>query len=159
MHSRVHIIAALLAFTSLRSPVSLSFSQSIVLPKKLSKCRVKLTEGKAMGARMGMEVSASSASLDSPSIDQKGGVNQKRIISTVVCISYLSIIASLMALPVCLSHISADASFYSASTSSSYLSQLVAVATIFTVSEHIYCTVCQSICTLKTGIKSYYIQL
>lgn len=61
-------------------------------------------------------------------------VNQKALISSIITASYTSIIVSVMALPVCLSAMSADIPFYGATTSSSYLSELISIATVAIVS-------------------------
>lgn len=61
-------------------------------------------------------------------------VNKKALISTIITASYMSIIVSVMALPVCLSAISADIAFYGAKTKSSYLSEVIFAATIAIVS-------------------------
>ena len=60
--------------------------------------------------------------------------NKKAIISAILTVSYMSIIVSVMALPVCLSAISADLAFYGAKTKKSFLSEVVFAATIAIVS-------------------------
>ena len=64
-------------------------------------------------------------------------VNEKALISSIITASYMSIIVSVMALPVCLAAMSADLPFYGATTSTSYLSELISVATVAIVSSYI----------------------
>ena len=66
-----------------------------------------------------------------------GKVNEKALISSIITASYMSIIVSVMALPVCLAAMSADLPFYGATTSTSYLSELISVATVAIVSRYI----------------------
>ena len=61
--------------------------------------------------------------------------NQKAAVSGIITVSYMSIIVSVMALPVCLAAIAADVNFYGATTSSSYLAELMTVATVAIVSQ------------------------
>lgn len=69
--------------------------------------------------------------------DVKIKKSRKAIISTVITVSYMSIIVSVMALPVCLSAISSDIAFYGAKTNKSYLSEVIFSATMAIVS---YCS-------------------
>jgi hypothetical protein len=60
--------------------------------------------------------------------------DRKGVISTVITASYMSIIVSIMALPVTLSAMSADVAFYGAKTKGSFLAEVVFAATIAIVS-------------------------
>lgn len=79
--------------------------------------------------------------IEAPAVKQ----NRKAIISAVLTVSYMSIIVSVMALPVCLSAISADLAFYGAKTKKSFLSEIVFIATIAIVSNLIFYVVCNMI--------------
>lgn len=79
--------------------------------------------------------------IEAPAVKQ----NRKAIISAVLTVSYMSIIVSVMALPVCLSAISADLAFYGAKTKKSFLSEIVFTATIAIVSNSIFNDVCDMI--------------
>jgi hypothetical protein len=85
-------------------------------------------------ARISMTDARSATSLivpiEAPAVRQ----HRKAIISAVLTVSYMSIIVSVMALPVCLSAISADLAFYGAKTKKSFLSEVVFTATIAIVS-------------------------
>ena len=61
--------------------------------------------------------------------------DKKGVISTVITASYMSIIVSIMALPVTLSAMSADIAFYGVKTKGSFLSEIVFAATIAIVSK------------------------
>ena len=66
--------------------------------------------------------------------DVKIRKSRKAVISTIITVSYMSIIVSVMALPVCLSAISSDVAFYGAKTNKSYLSEVIFSATMAIVS-------------------------
>ena len=64
--------------------------------------------------------------------------DKKGVISTVITASYMSIIVSIMALPVTLSAMSADIAFYGVKTKGSFLSEIVFAATIAIVSKLLF---------------------
>jgi multisubunit Na+/H+ antiporter MnhE subunit len=128
--------------------VSLNYSVSSLLSKNQIKNHFRNTNNKSSNlqrrtisnsevnsdnfeSKMGFDISANLT----PS-SEKIEINQKRnklIISSIISVSYMSIIVSVMALPVSLSGLSADKSFYSTSTSSSFMSFIISVATIATM--------------------------
>ena len=69
--------------------------------------------------------------------------DKKGVISTVITASYMSIIVSVMALPVTLSAMSADIAFYGTKTKGSFLSEIVFAATIAIVSNLVFAAVLQ----------------
>ena len=69
--------------------------------------------------------------------------DKKGVISTVITASYMSIIVSIMALPVTLSAMSADIVFYGTKTKGSFLSEIVFAATIAIVSNLVFAAIRQ----------------
>lgn len=93
-------------------------------------------------ARISMTDARSATNLIIPTEAPVVRQNKKAIISAVLTVSYMSIIVSVMALPVCLSAISADLAFYGSKTKKSFLSEIVFTATIAIVSnsEFLFCS-------------------
>ena len=80
--------------------------------------------------------------------------DKKGVISTVITASYMSIIISIMALPVTLSAMSADIAFYGVKTKGSFLSEIVFAATIAIVSKLLFAAVFEGLmtcCATKLG--------
>ena len=65
-------------------------------------------------------------------VDNKAQNTNKPLLSALLSMSYMSIIVSIMTLPVCLSAMNADVTFYG-NTAATYLSQMFAVATMATM--------------------------
>ena len=108
-----------------------TFVQSLLAPKPKFDSNNHLTINRMTEARISTEIAIPSENL-SIGIPQ---LNQKSVVSGIITVSYMSIIVSVMALPVCLAAIAADVNFYGATTSSSYLAELMTVATVAIVSQ------------------------